>query len=205
MCALRIKTEKVVSLAESRPAVPVGRSVAGDPIARLKDLDPDAWQEFFHEFYKKMYSFAYVRTGDVEAAEDIAAEVFAAAARGIERYRPTGAPIGAWLYRIARNITADHLESRRRKPAVSLEEAEIDVESPNWSGQLDERSDLLMSMAGLNREHQEVLILRFFQDCSVSETAKAMGKNEGAVRVLQHRAIIALRRRMEASGKEGRP
>jgi len=204
MCVLRIKSEKVVSLAESRPAVPVGRSTAGDPIARLKDLDPDAWQDFFNEYYKRMYSFAYVRTGDIEAAEDIAAEVFAAAARGIERYRPTGAPIGAWLYRIARNITADHLEGRRRRPSVSIEGAEIEVESPNWSGQLDERSDLLKSIASLNRDHQEVLILRFFHDCSVTETAKAMGKNEGAVRVLQHRAIVALRRRMETSGKAGR-
>ena len=194
----------MVSLAESRPAVPVGRSTAGDPIARLKNLDPDAWQDFFNEFYKKMYSFAYVRTGDVEAAEDIAAEVFAAAARGIDRYRPTGAPIGAWLYRIARNITADHLERRRRKPSVSIEGAEIDIESPNWSGQLDERSDLLKSIAGLNDEHQEVLVLRFFHDCSVSETAKAMGKNEGAVRVLQHRAILALRRRLAPSSREGR-
>jgi len=53
------------------------------------------------------------------------------------------------------------------------------------------------TMAKLNREHQEVLTLRFLNDCSVSETAKAMGKNEGAVRVLQHRALAALRRQLK--------
>ena len=59
-------------------------------------------------------------------------------------------------------------------------------------------------MAGLSREHQEVLVLRFFNDCSVSETARAMGKNEGAVRVLQHRALGALRRRLEPAEKKGK-
>ena len=192
----------MVSLAESRTAVPVGRTQAGDPVARLKDLDPDAWRDLFDEFYRKMYAFAYARTGDVEAAEDIAAEVFAAAAKGIAGYRQTGAPIGAWLYRIARNLTADHLEGRRRKPAVSLEAAEVEVESPNWTGHLDESTDLLNTIAGLKRDHRDVLLLRFFGDCSVTETAKAMGRNEGAVRVLQHRALAALRRRL-ATYKSG--
>jgi RNA polymerase sigma-70 factor (ECF subfamily) len=192
----------VVSLAESRLTVPLGRSAAADPVERLKELDPAAWQDLFTAFYKKMYSFAYVRTGDVEAAEDIAAEVFAAAAKGIHSYRVTGAPIGAWLYRIARNLTADHLEGRRKKPSVSLEN--VEVESPNWAAQLDERSDLLKGMAYLTRDHQEVLLLRFFNDCSVSETAKAMGKNEGAVRVIQHRALGALRRRLMLEAGPGR-
>src|SRR5438067_12301049 len=130
-----------------------------------------------------MYSFAYARTGDATAAEDIAAEVFTAAVKGMPRYQPTGAPLGAWLYRIARNLTADFLEGRRRKPAVSLDDVEL--ESPNWAAKLEERSDLREAIGRLRRDHQEVLLLRFFNQCSVGETAKAMRKNEGAVRVLQ--------------------
>jgi len=166
-----------------------------DLVERLRELDPGAWQQLFDTYYRKMYSFAFVRTGDIQAAEDIAAEVFEAAAKGIRKYRVTGAPIGSWLYRIARNLTADHLEGRRRKSALPIDD--IELESPNWSAQLDERSDLLKGMSHLNHEHQEVLTLRFFNDCSVSETAKAMGKNEGAVRVLQHRALAALRRQLK--------
>ena len=108
----------------------------------------------------------------------------------------------AWLYRIARNLTADHLEGRRKKPSISLEV--VEVESPNWAGQLDERSDLLKGMANLTRDHQEVLLLRFFNDCSVSETAKTMGKNEGAIRVLQHRALRALRRQLKPEARTAR-
>src|SRR5580765_8311379 len=108
-----------------------------DLVERLRDLEPAAWQGLFDTYYRKMYSFAFVRTGDIQAAEDIAAEVFEAAAKGIRKYQVTGAPIGAWLYRIARNLTADHLEGRRRKPAVPIEDVEL--ESPNWSAQLDER------------------------------------------------------------------
>lgn len=67
---------------------------ASEPIAAWIALEPRAWRDLFERYYRKMYSFAYVRTGDVHLAEEIASEVFAAAARGISRYRDTGAPIG---------------------------------------------------------------------------------------------------------------
>jgi RNA polymerase sigma-70 factor (ECF subfamily) len=164
-----------------------------DPTAALIALDPQAWNELFEQYYRKMYNFAYVRTGDVNASEEIASEVFAAAARGIARYRNTGAPVGAWLYRIARNITADYVDQRRR-PSLSLEASQIDLEAsaPN----IDEATDLARCVALLTREQQEVIALRFFDDCSLQETAAALGKSVGAVKLLQHRALAALRRQL---------
>jgi RNA polymerase sigma-70 factor (ECF subfamily) len=165
-----------------------------DPIAALVTLDPQAWNDLFEQYYRKMYNFAYVRTGEVDASEEIASEVFAAAARGIARYRNTGAPIGAWLYRIARNITADHIDQRRRRPSVSLEASEIEIETS--SPDIDSATDLAASVALLTREQQEVIALRFFNDCSLQEAAKALGKSVGAVKLLQHRALAALRRQL---------
>jgi RNA polymerase sigma-70 factor (ECF subfamily) len=165
-----------------------------DVIASLAALDAGAWNDLFEQHYRKMYNFAYVRTGDVNASEEIAAEVFAAAAKGIARYRDTGAPIAAWLYRIARNLTADYLEQRRRRPAVSLDATQIDLEA--FTPDLDDAADVLQGVAKLTREQQEVIALRFFNDCSLQEAAVALGKSVGAVKLLQHRALAALRRQM---------
>jgi RNA polymerase sigma-70 factor (ECF subfamily) len=165
-----------------------------DPTAALIAHDPQAWNELFERYYRKMYNFAYVRTGDVNTSEEIASEVFAAAARGIARYRDTGAPIGAWLYRIARNITADYVDKRRRRPSVSLEASQIDLEAS--APDIDDATDLARCVALLTREQQEVIALRFFDDCSLQETAAALGKSVGAVKLLQHRALAALRRQL---------
>jgi RNA polymerase sigma-70 factor (ECF subfamily) len=186
-------------------AVPSTEAGAADqPIAALVAHDPAAWQRLFDEYYRKMYSFAYVRTGDVSAAEEIAAEVFLAAARGIGKYRPTGAPFAAWLYRIARNLTVDHLEHRRKRPSVSLEG--VEVATSGWDAGIDDATDIARAMRHLTREQQEIITLRFFNDCSLQEAAAALGKSVGAVKVLQHRALAAMRRHMKDSGspRDGR-
>jgi RNA polymerase sigma-70 factor (ECF subfamily) len=167
-------------------------------IDALAAHDPDAWQSLFERYYDKMYRFACLRTGDTSAAEEIAAEVFAAAAKGIARYRPTGAPFASWLYRIARNLTADHLERRRRRPVVQLDG--VVLASGAWDGRVEDAADIARALALLTRDQQDVLLLRFFSDCSLEEIAGAMGKSVGAIKLLQHRALAAMRRRMQPGG-----
>ena len=170
-----------------------------EPLAALAAHDPDAWQSLFERYYDKMYRFAYVRTGDASAAEEIASEVFVAATRGIARYRDTGAPFASWLYRIARNLTADHLDRRRRRPVVALDAVEISAGA--WDGAVDDAADIARALAELTKDQQEVLLLRFFSDCSLAETAGAMGKKVGAIKVLQHRALAAMKRKLSAGGR----
>jgi RNA polymerase sigma-70 factor, ECF subfamily len=168
---------------------------ASEPIAALIALEPQAWQDLFEGHFRKMYNFAYVRTGDVHLAEEIASEVFAAAARAISRYRDTGAPIGAWLYRIARNITADYVDRRARRPVVSIDSVQLETE--NLTLGVENAADLARCVALLTREQQEVIALRFYNDCSLQEAAAALGKSVGAVKLLQHRALAALRRHLD--------
>ena len=198
---MAIEDEKVLSLADT-VAAPVSATPAEADLGRLKALEPAAWQQLFDTYFKKMYSFAYARTGDPQLAEDIASEVFAGAAKGIGAYKPTGAPLSAWLYRIARNITADALDSRRRKPTVSVDD--IEIEAAGWDAQVELRGDLRQGMTQLTREQQEVITLRFFNDCSLAETAAAMSKSVDAIKVLQFRALGALRRAMSPTTKERR-
>jgi RNA polymerase sigma-70 factor, ECF subfamily len=172
---------------------------AVEPIAALIALEPQAWNDLFERYFRKMYSFAYVRTGDTHLAEEIASEVFAAAARGISRYRDTGAPIGAWLYRIARNITADHVDKRAKRPLVSIDA--IQLETDGMARRVENAADLARGIAELTREQQEVIALRFYSDCSLQEAAAALGKSVGAIKLLQHRALAALRRQLDPEAK----
>jgi RNA polymerase sigma-70 factor, ECF subfamily len=172
---------------------------ADEPLAALAAHDPGAWQSLVDRYYDKMYRFAYARTGDASAAEDIASEVFLAAVRGIARYRQTGAPFAAWLYRIARNLTADYLDRRRRRPVIALDAVEITA-GP-WDAAVDDAADVARALSRLTPDQQEVLLLRFFSDCSLEETAGAMGKKVGAIKVLQHRALAAMRRHLTAGGQ----
>jgi RNA polymerase sigma-70 factor (ECF subfamily) len=188
-----------VLLTESR-AVPLqDTSAAAGFVQRLADLEPMAWQQLFDENFGRMYRFAYARTGDTHVAEDIASEVFAAAAQGIRRYRFTGAPIAAWLFRIARNVTADHLEHRRKRPQTSIDDVEI--ESPAFAAFVDDATDLRRCVALLSREQQEVIALRFFNDCSLLEAAEALGKSVGAIKLLQHRALASLKKQLTRGGR----
>jgi RNA polymerase sigma-70 factor (ECF subfamily) len=170
-----------------------------EALAALVAHDPGAWQALFESYYDKMYRFAYVRTGDTSAAEEIAAEVFVAATKGIARYKDTGAPFASWLYRIARNLTADHLDRRRRRPVVALDS--IEISAGGWDGAVDDAADIAKALSELTKEQQEVLLLRFFSDCSLEETAGAMGKKVGAIKVLQHRALAAMKRNLTKGGR----
>ena len=185
-------TETQAGLEQEAPRV-------AEPLGALAAHDPGAWQSLFERYYDKMYRFAYVRTGDASAAEEIAAEVFVAAAKGIGSYRDTGAPFASWLYRIARNQTADHLDRRRRRPVVNLDAVEIPAGA--WDGAVEDAADVAAALKLLTPEQQEVLLLRFFSDCSLEETAGAMGKKVNAIKVLQHRALAAMKRHLTQGGR----
>jgi RNA polymerase sigma-70 factor (ECF subfamily) len=92
-------------------------------VNRLAAFDADAWNAVFDRYFTSIFRLAYVRTRHHGAAEDIAAQTFAEAAQGIRRYRYRGVPFRAWLYRIARNLTSDHLKAELRQPRVSLDQS----------------------------------------------------------------------------------
>ena len=166
-------------------------------VERLASHDASAWREVFEAQFGRLAAFAYVRTGDREAAEDIAAGTLAEAVKRIKGFRYRGVPVSAWLFRIARNQTADFLIRRRRRPSVPLAVVEASIEaSRDGLGLVEARSDLAGAFATLKREHQELLALRFIYDLSPSEVAEAMDKSLGSVKVMQHRAAAALRKAM---------
>lgn len=181
--------------AESAPAFADEAALA----TGLAAMDPGAWRHLFEAQYGAMYRYAYLRVGNQHDAEDIAASVFVEAVKGIGKFNYRGVPVSRWLYGIAHNQTVDALQ--RRRPAAPLDEAVADQASP--IAEAADRHDLSDGLASLKEEHRDVLMLRFIEDKSVRETADLMHKTEGAVKVLQGRALTALRRRMRGTEHAG--
>jgi RNA polymerase sigma-70 factor (ECF subfamily) len=141
-----------------------------------------------------IYRYLYYRVGDTQEAEDLTETVFLKVWEHLPRFQPARVPFRAWLYRVASNLLVDHY--RTRKPVDGLAESGLidPAPGPEQVGEVNERNrQLFAALRRLKPEHQEVLTLRFIADLSHAETARVMKRSEGAVRVLQHRALRALR------------
>lgn len=167
----------------------------------LAAREPDAWRQLFDEQYERVHRYAFLRTGNAADADDIASATFAAAARSIGSYEFRGAPIAAWMFRIAHHETADLLTRRSRRPAANIErtDAAATLRAPDEIAASAQRLDLAAAMAKLKPEHRDVLMLRLVEGRSVAEVAGLLGKSEGAVKVQQMRALDAMRRAMGIS------
>jgi RNA polymerase sigma-70 factor, ECF subfamily len=149
-------------------------------------------------YVDRVYRFVRSRLRDTAAAEDVTAEVFFKALRGISGYRPESGAFSGWLFRIARNAVIDHVRARR--PTVSLDHAEgtFDV-AESVEDQVSHR----VEMTRVRREIDELppaqrtaVILRLERDLPIADIAVALSRSEGAVRVLLHRALRTLRARL---------
>ncbi len=167
-------------------------------VEEAQAFSQEAWAQIYDDLYPKMYQYCLLRTGDRAASEDIAADVFVEALRGVKKYRYRGVPFSAWLYRIARNLTADHLRRNARRPTVVLDDESTDarLQTPDEAEHFAISQDIKDALQELTDDQQQVIILRFFQGLSHDETAAIMGRRSGAVRVLQNRALGSLRRLM---------
>jgi len=173
-------------------------------VEEAKAFSHDAWTRIFDEQYTRILRYCFLRTGDRTAAEDLTSDVFLEALRGIHRYRYRGVPLAAWLYRIAHNLTVDHLKRRATRPSVSLDAGDGARLIPQVDDRADEavlRHDVHDALRQLTKEQQQVLVLRFYQRLSHEEIAEVMQRRAGAVRALQHRALKALGRLLTPDGR----
>jgi RNA polymerase sigma-70 factor (ECF subfamily) len=166
-------------------------------VERARSGDREAYAMLFDRFHDEIYRFATRRIGDPAAGQDAAAETFADAFKGITRYEQTGAPFEAWLYAIARRRIVDQIRVRARhdhaelSPEDTVQHAIGGHESTVVDGML-----LRALIARLPESERDVVELRFMEDLDVEQTAMRLGKQPGAVRVAQHRALTKLRTMM---------
>jgi len=160
--------------------------------------DPEAFGVLYDRHVGGIYHFAYARLGNAAAAEDVTAEVFINALRGIGRYRDLGRPFSCWLYRIARNAIASHF---RHEPASrELTELVPDSAAPVELTALRhlEVEAVWKLVDQLPPQQRRAMTLRFRQDLSARDAAAVMGKSDAAVKLLIYRAVGRLRSQLAA-------
>jgi RNA polymerase sigma-70 factor (ECF subfamily) len=147
-------------------------------------------------------TYVYYRVSDQATAEDLTAEVFVRMVAKIRHYRHRGKPILAWLYTIARNLTTDYYRRNGRNPRMPLDERLV-AGSGNPVTAVEGRlaADCLRrALCHLTEAQKLVIVAKFVEDRSNREVARLLGKTEGAVKSLQHRALASLRRAIEKEG-----
>ena len=156
--------------------------------------DAQAFGELYQQNLKRIYRYTFYKVGSATEAEDLTEQTFLKAWEAMGRYREQGVPFSAWLFRLAHNLVIDY--HRTRHEAASLDDAmETEDKQPGPDEIARARLDvgtLQDAITKLTPEQQQVIILRFVQGLSHGDVAAIMGKNEGAIRGLQHRALAAL-------------
>jgi RNA polymerase sigma-70 factor (ECF subfamily) len=177
---------------EIEPPAPGAPDVREDLlVVRARHGDADAFGRLYQLHLDRIYRYVYYRVGSSNEAEDLTEHVFLKAWEAIGRYESRGLPFAAWLYRMAHNAVIDHYRARR--PTTSIDET-FDLEDarqhPVASAEaLFDRAELQVAIKRLNPDQQTVILLRFNEGLSHAEVGKILGKSEGAVRVIQHRAL----------------
>ena len=195
-----------------RVAPPTGYPSRPDPsdpatevwalVERAQAGESEAFGLIYDRYVDTVFRFVYFRVGNRQLAEDLTSDTFLRALKRIGSFTWQGRDLGAWLVTIARNLVADHFKSGRYRLEVTtgdVLDADREDRGPEGSPEaavVDHITNvaLLTAVKQLNPEQQECIVLRFLQGFSVAETAQAMGKNEGAIKALQYRAVRALAR-----------
>jgi RNA polymerase sigma-70 factor, ECF subfamily len=158
--------------------------------------DGDAFGQLYDRYVDIVFRFVYYRVNDRGLAEDFTSETFLRALRRINTISYQGRDIGAWFVTIARNIVLDHVKSARHRLEITTAdtiEGRHVAPSPESAVLTALSSEALMTAVNqLGDEQRECVLLRFMQGFSVSETAAVMGKKDGAIKALQHRAVRKL-------------
>ena len=182
-----------------------GSTVDLDPDAgdvRAAQADREAFGVLYRRYLERVYGYAFYLLGDHHDAEDVTERTFVAALAGIGAYRETGATFRSWLFRIAHNQIANALRSRRRHRWTSIDTI---PEPPDPAGSSDhstrmsaddEARRLRTALDRLAPDRRQVLVLRVIHGLSARETGEVLGRSEGAVRVLQHRALREMARHL---------
>jgi RNA polymerase sigma-70 factor (ECF subfamily) len=172
-------------------------------IRRAQQYDQQAFAQLYEEHFDKIYRYVALRVGDKAEAEDITQQVFLKALRSISSFRWKGTPFSAWLFRIAHNQVVDYLRKKTKQATVPLVESAVSFSSDPQllAEQRLNVEQLIAATKRLTETQREVISLRFAGELPIAQVAKIMGKSEGAIKALQHSAIVALRRALLAESE----
>jgi RNA polymerase sigma-70 factor, ECF subfamily len=171
-------------------------------VARAQQGDRLALEELYLMHFDRIYSYLQLSVGNRHDAEDLTNQTFVKMLESIDRFEWRKVPISAWLFRIAHNLAMDLFRSRRRwQPEEEVPEPPgAEARSAEEEAlQAIGRQSMLEMIEGLSQDQQQVLTLKFVFNFSNSDVATILGKSEGAIKSLQHRALASLQRQLTSA------
>jgi RNA polymerase sigma-70 factor, ECF subfamily len=173
-----------------------------DLVARGQQGDRDALEELYLIHFDRIYSYLHVSVGNRHDAEDLTTQTFLKMLEKIGTFKWQSAPFSAWLFRIAHNLAMDHFRAARRwQPEEEVpeppgeEEPSAELVAMKTIG----RESMLKLIEDLSPEQQQVLTLKFVFNLPNAEVATILDKTEGAIKSLQHRALVSLQKQIAQS------
>ncbi len=168
-------------------------------VERAQQADRAALEELYLIHFDRIYSYLHMSVGNRHDAEDLTTQTFLKMLESIGRFRWQAAPFSAWLFRIAHNLAMDHFRARRRwQPEEEVpeppgsEEPSAELEAMQSIG----RQSMMELIERLSPEQQQVLTLKFVFNFPNADVATILGKTEGAIKSLQHRALGSLQKQI---------
>jgi RNA polymerase sigma-70 factor (ECF subfamily) len=166
-------------------------------ISRARQNDAEALARLYEAYFDKIYRYLALRLRNNYEAEDLTQQVFMKVLNSISSYKSTGVPFSSWLYRVAHNQMVDYLRQQNKKTTVNIENLPLAHTGDDPQSKLEQQVDIDELKKAINRltaAQQEVISLRFSGELSIAQCAEIMGKSQGAIKALQHSAVIALRK-----------
>jgi RNA polymerase sigma-70 factor (ECF subfamily) len=171
-------------------------------------IDPARFEALYRKYLAQVYSYAFYELGDHHDAEDATERTFVAALTNLHRFEERARPedgngastFRVWLFRIARNVVADRQRARFRRPEEALEAASAVASTADPAAEVarrEEASAAWQAVARLTGDRRRAVVLRFVDEMSTAEIAGVLGRSEGAVRVLIHRALRTVARDLD--------
>ncbi len=176
-------------------------------IALAKLGNAEAFTVLYNHYLPQIYRFVLIRTEKTGIAEDLVSEIFLNAWTHLPSYESQGHPISSWLYRIARNKIIDHRRTARQP--IAIEDDDTEIALVDTGALLDDVVDarinneqIMEVLRLLPEDYQTIITMRFIEDIEPKVIAAVVQKSEGAVRLMQHRAIQKLRKLLQKNNDE---
>ncbi len=189
------------TIPERRRAAPLAEQRDPDlPLVRAAQADGSAFEALYRRYLARVYSYAFYHVRDHHDAEDITERTFLSALDALPAFEERGATFRAWLFRIAHNALLNHVRGRSRRRTEQLESAAAYQAPDDVDATVARREDarrIWRAVSALPDERRRVVILRFVDELSSREIGEVLGRSEGAVRVLLHRALRDVARQLD--------
>jgi len=172
-------------------------------IKKAQDGEAGAFGEIYDIYLPKIYRFVFIKVSRKEDAEDLSHQVFLSAWQNIQSFHFQGFPFSSWLYKIAWNAVIDHYRTKKPEESIELIAEDAISESSDFTKEIDINFEIGLvkkAILQLEEDQQNVIVMKFVNELSNKEIAGILGKSEGAVRVIQHRALKQLKEHINESG-----